>query len=69
MNPAMNDIFVKTTKMVSGITTRPAWNMALSRATVATVRVPLLRDALVDNKAEIERVTVDELAKRIDKLR
>ena len=28
-----------------------------------------LRDALVDNKAEIERVTVDELAKRIDKLR
>jgi HK97 gp10 family phage protein len=70
MNPAMNDIFVKTTKdgkryyypasMEYGFITRDGGY---------SPGFHYLRDALVDNKAEIERVTVDELAKRIDKLR
>lgn len=70
MDPKKNDIFVKETKdgkryyypasMEYGFITRdggysPGYHY--------------LRDALVDNKAAIERVTVDELAKRIDKLR
>ena len=70
MNPAMNDIFVKTTKdgkryyypasMEYGFITRDGGY---------SPGFHYLRDALVDNKTAIERVTVDELAKRIDKLR
>jgi len=70
MNPAMNDIFVKTTKdgkryyypasMEYGFITRDGGY---------SPGFHYLRDALVDNKAAIERTVVDELAKQIDKLR
>lgn len=70
MNPAMNDIFVKTTKdgkryyypasMEYGFITRDGGY---------SPGFHYLRDALVDNKTAIERTVVDELAKQIDKLR
>lgn len=70
LDPAKNDIFVKETKdgkryyypasMEYGFITRDGGY---------SPGFHYLRDALVDNKAEIERVTVEELAKRIDKLR
>ena len=70
MDPAKNDIFVKTTKdgkryyypasMEYGFITRDGGY---------SPGFHYLRDSLVDNKAEIERVTVQELAKQIDKLR
>jgi hypothetical protein len=70
MNPAMNDIFVKTTKdgkryyypasMEYGFITRDGGY---------SPGFHYLRDALVDNKTAIERTVVDELAKQIDKLK
>jgi len=70
LDPAMNDIFVKTTKdgkryyypasMEYGFITRDGGY---------SPGFHYLRDALVDNKAAIERTVVDELAKQIDKLR
>ena len=70
INPAMNDIFVKTTKdgkryyypasMEYGFITRDGGY---------SPGFHYLRDALVDNKTAIERTVVDELAKQIDKLR
>ena len=70
LDPAKNDIFVKTTK--DGKRYYYPASMEYGFITRDGGYVPgyhYLRDALVDNKAEIERVTVDELAKRIDKLR
>ena len=68
--PGMNDIFVKTTKdgkryyypasMEYGFITRDGGY---------SPGFHYLRDALVDNKAAIERTVVDELAKQIDKLK
>lgn len=70
MNPAMNDVFVKTTKdgkryyypasMEYGFITRDGGY---------SPGFHYLRDALVDNKTAIERTVVDELAKQIDKLK
>lgn len=70
LDPAKNDIFVKTTKdgkryyypasMEYGFITRDGGY---------SPGFHYLRDALVDNKAAIERTVVDELAKQIDKLR
>ena len=70
MDPAKNDIFVKTTKdgkryyypasMEYGFITRDGGY---------SPGFHYLRDSLVDNKAEIERTVVDELAKQIDKLK
>ena len=70
MNPAMNDIFVKTTKdgkryyypasMEYGFITRDGGY---------SPGFHYLRDSLVDNKERIEKTVVDVLAKEIDKLR
>lgn len=70
LDPAKNDIFVKTTKdgkryyypasMEYGFITRDGGY---------SPGFHYLRDALVDNKAAIERTVVGELAKQIDKLR
>ncbi len=70
LDPAKNDIFVKTTKdgkryyypasMEYGFITRDGGY---------SPGFHYLRDALVDNKTAIERTVVDELAKQIDKLR
>lgn len=70
MNPAMNDVFVKTTKdgkryyypasMEYGFITRDGGY---------SPGFHYLRDALVDNKERIEKTVVDVLAKEIDKLR
>lgn len=70
MDPKKNDIFVKTTKdgkryyypasMEYGFITRDGGY---------SPGFHYLRNSLTENKEEIERVTVDELAKRIDKLR
>ena len=70
MNPAMNDVFVKTTK--DGKRYYYPASMEYGFITRDGGYVPgyhYLRDALVDNKAAIERTVVDELAKRIDKLK
>lgn len=70
MDKNKNDIFVKTTKdgkryyypasMEYGFITRNGGYVLGHH---------FLRDSIDDNKKEIERVTVQELAKRIDKLR
>ncbi len=70
LDPAKNDIFVKTTKdgkryyypasMEYGFITRDGGY---------SPGFHYLRDALVDNKTAIERTVVDELAKQIDKLK
>jgi len=70
MNPAMNDVFVKTTKdgkryyypasMEYGFITRDGGY---------SPGFHYLRDSLVDNKERIEKTVVDVLAKEIDKLR
>jgi len=70
IDPKKNDIFVKMTKdgkryyypasMEYGFITRDGGY---------SPGFHYLRDALVDNKAAIERTVVDELAKQIDKLR
>ena len=70
LDPAKNDIFVKTTKdgkryyypasMEYGFITRDGGY---------SPGFHYLRDALVDNKTAIERTVVNELAKQIDKLR
>ncbi len=70
MNPAMNDIFVKTTK--DGKRYYYPASMEYGFITRDGGYVPgfhYLRDSLVDNKAAIERTVVDELAKQIDKLK
>lgn len=70
MDPAKNDIFVKTTK--DGKRYYYPASMEYGFITRDGGYVPgyhFLRDSLVDNKAEIERTVVQELAKRIDKLR
>jgi len=70
MNPAMNDVFVKTTK--DGKRYYYPASMEYGFITRDGGYVPgfhYLRDSLVDNKAAIERTVVDELAKQIDKLR
>jgi len=70
LDPAKNDIFVKTTKdgkryyypasMEYGFITRDGGY---------SPGFHYLRDALMDNKTAIERTVVDELAKQIDKLK
>lgn len=70
MDPSMNDLFVKTTK--DGKRYYYPASMEYGFLTKDGGYVPgfhFLRDSLIDNKEEIERVVVDELAKRIDKLR
>lgn len=70
MNPAMNDVFVKYTK--DGKRYYYPASMEFGFITRDGGYVPgyhFLRDALVDNKAAIERTVVQELAKEIDKLR
>lgn len=70
MNPAMNDVFVKTTK--DGKRYYYPASMEYGFITRDGGYVPgfhYLRDSLVDNKAAIERTVVDELAKQIDKLK
>jgi len=70
MNPAMNDVFVKTTK--DGKRYYYPASMEYGFMTRDGGYVPgyhYLRDSLVDNKERIEKTVVDVLAKEIDKLR
>jgi len=70
IDPAKNDIFVKYTK--DGKRYYYPASQEYGFITRDGGYVPgyhYLRDALVDNKRLIERTVVDELAKRIDKLR
>ena len=70
LDPAKNDIFVKTTK--DGKRYYYPASMEYGFITRDGGYVPgfhYLRDALVDNKTAIERTVVDELAKQIDKLK
>ena len=70
LDPAKNDIFVKTTK--DGKRYYYPASMEYGFITRDGGYVPgfhYLRDSLVDNKAAIERTVVDELAKQIDKLK
>lgn len=70
IDPKKNDIFVKMTK--DGKRYYYPASMEYGFMTRDGGYVPgfhYLRDSLVDNKAAIERTVVDELAKRIDKLR
>jgi len=70
MNPAMNDVFVKTTK--DGKRYYYPASMEYGFMTRDGGYVPgfhYLRDSLVDNKERIERTVIEELTKRIDKLR
>ena len=70
LDPAKNDIFVKTTK--DGKRYYYPASMEYGFITRDGGYVPgfhYLRDSLVDNKAAIERTVVNELAKQIDKLR
>lgn len=70
MNPAMNDVFVKTTK--DGKRYYYPASQEYGFITKNGGYVPgyhYLRDSLVDNKERIEKTVVDVLAKEIDKLR
>ena len=70
MNPAMNDVFVKTTK--DGKRYYYPASQEYGFLTKNGGYVPgfhYLRDSLVDNKERIEKTVVDVLAKEIDKLR
>mgnify|MGYP001392164245 FL=1 len=70
MNPAMNDVFVKTTK--DGKRYYYPASQEYGFITKNGGYVPgyhFLRDSLVDNKERIEKTVVDVLAKEIDKLR
>ena len=70
MNPAMNDVFVKTTK--DGKRYYYPASQEYGFITKNGGYVPgfhYLRDSLVDNKERIEKTVVDGLAKEIDKLR
>lgn len=70
MNPAMNDVFVKTTK--DGKRYYYPASQEYGFITKDGGYVPgfhYLRDSLVDNKERIEKTVVDVLAKEIDKLR
>ena len=70
LDPAKNDIFVKTTK--DGKRYYYPASQEYGFITKDGGYVPglhYLRNSIDDNKAEIERVTVQELAKQIDKLR
>lgn len=70
MDPAKNDIFVKTT--ADGKRYYYPASQEYGFITKDGGYVPglhYLRNSIDDNKAEIERVTVQELAKQIDKLR
>jgi HK97 gp10 family phage protein len=70
MDPAKNDIFVKTT--ADGTRYYYPASQEYGFITKDGGYVPglhYLRNSIDDNKAEIERVTVQELAKQIDKLR
>ncbi len=70
MNPAMNDVFVKTTK--DGKRYYYPASQEYGFITKDGGYVPglhFLRDSIDDNKRKIEKTVVDELAKRIDRLR
>jgi hypothetical protein len=70
LNPAMNDVFVKTTK--DGKRYYYPASQEYGFMTKDGGYVPglhFLRDSLIDNKAQIEKTTVEVLAKEIDKLR
>ena len=70
MNPAMNDVFVKTTK--DGKRYYYPASQEYGFITRNGGYVPgfhFLRDSLVDNKEKIEKTVVEVLAKEIDKLR
>lgn len=70
MNPAMNDVFVKTTK--GGKRYYYPASQEYGFITKNGGYMPgfhYLRDSLVDNKERIEKTVVDVLAKEIDKLR
>ena len=70
MNPAMNDVFVKTTK--DGKRYYYPASQEYGFITKGGGYVPglhFLRDSIDDNKLKIEKTVVDELAKRIDRLR
>jgi len=70
MNPAMNDVFVKTTK--DGKRYYYPASQEYGFITKNGGYVPgfhYLRDSLVDNKEKIEKTVIDVLAKEIDKLR
>lgn len=70
MNPAMNDVFVKTTK--DGKRYYYPASQEYGFITRNGGYVPgfhFLRDSLVDNKEKIEKTVIDVLAKEIDKLR
>lgn len=70
MDASKNDLFVKTTK--DGKRYYYPASQEYGFITKDGGYVPgyhYLRDSIDDNKAEIERTVVDELAKRIDKLR
>jgi len=70
MDPAKNDIFVKTTKDGKRYYYPASQEYGFMLKNGGYVPgLHFLRDSLVDNKAEVERVTVQELAKQIDKLR
>jgi len=70
MNPAMNDVFVKTTK--DGKRYYYPASQEYGFITKDGGYVPgfhFLRDSIDDNRRQIEKTVVDELAKQIDKLR
>ncbi len=70
MNPAMNDVFVKTTK--DGKRYYYPASQEYGFITKNGGYVPgyhFLRDSLVDNKEQIEKTVVEVLSKEIDKLR
>ena len=70
MNPAMNDVFVKTTK--DGKRYYYPASQEYGFITRNGGYVPgfhFLRDSLVDNKEKIEKTVVEVLAREIDKLR
>jgi len=70
MNPAMNDVFVKTTKDGKRYYYPASQEYGfITRDGGYVPGIHFLRNSIDDNKAEMERVMVQELAKQIDKLR
>lgn len=70
MNPAMNDVFVKTTKDGKRYYYPASQEYGFIKKDGGYVPgFHYLRDSLVDNKERIEKTVVDVLAKEIDKLR